>query len=88
MIRDRKCPDPFEVVRVFRMLRIADRLQELGVAPDAADIFGWAGALACHADGKTYVFCRVDDLFYRDLVCPAVTEQKCGLFCVIASGKV
>jgi len=56
------------------VFRIADRLQEIGISPDAAAIVGWAAALAVDATRNRQAACGVKYLFDSDLMLPAVTE--------------
>ena len=59
--------DPFHHVVVLGVLRIADRLQEIRISPDAAAIVGWARALAVDATRNRQAACGVKYLFDGDL---------------------
>jgi len=53
---------------------ILDRFQETLIAPDAAAVLGWTGALTGDADREADVRHRREDLFDHDLVFPAIAE--------------
>src|ERR1700689_551626 len=48
--RIERTADPFEIAVVLFVVRIGDRLEEIRIAGDAADVLGWAGVLTVDAD--------------------------------------
>jgi hypothetical protein len=75
IVRIEVAANPFLELSVSLMSGIADRIEEFGVAPGAATIFGRAAAGGCDQARIQYAWLGVGELLDLDRVLPAIAKS-------------
>jgi hypothetical protein len=69
---------PFRDFGVALVLRVRDRLEEIGISPGAADVFGWTASPGFGQARVCEARHRFGDALDLDRVLPAVAECPSG----------
>src|SRR6476620_3691409 len=73
--RIERCADPEDHLGVALVLRVADRLEELGIAQGSANVLGWAAACGVDQQRIEQAGDGIRDALDLDRVLPAVAED-------------
>ena len=74
LLRVELAADPFHHFIVILVVRVTDRFQELGIAPDASHVLRWTRSRPFDAAGIRDIRLWLQDLLKDDLVLPGVAE--------------